>query len=224
MLSSFHEFRSHPEFDFHGDPRVHLGLLPIPFLGNLGTADVFILLLNPGLTPMDYLAEERNPGYREALGANLRQETPEGLPDFFILAPDFAWHPGFSYWNGKLRELAKEAERQRGCSYAEALVWLGSRVAAVQLVPYHSSVSGLKGKERPRLQSAGLAVSYAREVLVPRAKADQATVVVGRAARHWGLEESENVIVYRGTESRGASFGLKSRGGRAIARRLGLAN
>ena len=47
-IKSTDELIKHPQFDFRGDGRVHLGLLQVPFLGNLGQADIFILLQNPG--------------------------------------------------------------------------------------------------------------------------------------------------------------------------------
>ena len=53
----------------------------MPFVGDLQSADVFLVLLNPGLGPLDYYGEEKNePGYREALLANLgvRPERIEG--------------------------------------------------------------------------------------------------------------------------------------------------
>jgi hypothetical protein len=39
------------------DRRLHLGLLPQPFFGDLRRASIYVLLLNPGLGPDDYYDE-----------------------------------------------------------------------------------------------------------------------------------------------------------------------
>ncbi len=44
----------------------HLGLLPMPFLGNLKRARVFLLSLNPGVGPYDYFAEHQVSDYGKA--------------------------------------------------------------------------------------------------------------------------------------------------------------
>ena len=44
-----------------------------------------------------------------------------------------------------------------------------------------------------------------------------------RQAQHWGIEATNNVVVYNGAEARVAHLGPRSRGGLAIAERLGLA-
>ena len=43
-----------------------------------------------------------------------------------------------------------------------------------------------------------------------------------RQAQHWGIEPTENVVVYNGAEARSAHLSPRSRGGLAIAERLGL--
>lgn len=76
------------------DPRFHLGLLPVPYLGDITRASIFLLMLNPGFSPGDYFAEYSVSDCRAALIRSLRQEF---LPDehpFFFLDPKFSWHPG----------------------------------------------------------------------------------------------------------------------------------
>lgn len=60
-FGSREEFISHPDFDFSRDKTLHLGLLPVPFAGDLRRADIFILLQNPGFRPSDYFAELDRP-------------------------------------------------------------------------------------------------------------------------------------------------------------------
>jgi len=49
------------------DGQLHLGLLPMPFVGNLERASIFILMLNPGVGPHDYFGEHGLTEYRDAL-------------------------------------------------------------------------------------------------------------------------------------------------------------
>lgn len=65
-----------PDFGAPDDRRLHLGLLPTPFVGSLLDADIYVLLLNPGLGPMDYFGayerrEFRMPphGHRSAVAS-----------------------------------------------------------------------------------------------------------------------------------------------------------
>ena len=55
--TDFREYVSGPDFGKEEDYRFHVNLLPSPYIGNLETPDIFVLLLNPGLNHGDYLAE-----------------------------------------------------------------------------------------------------------------------------------------------------------------------
>jgi hypothetical protein len=107
------------------DTRLHLGLLPQPWFGDLTSATVFVLMLNPGLNPGDYYAEYRVPSFRAALISNLRSEPNRGYPLLF-LDPEFSWHPGARYFRTRLHWLALALARQRGTSYREALAVVSS--------------------------------------------------------------------------------------------------
>lgn len=197
------------------DRRLHLGLLPQPFCGDLQKARVFILLLNPGLGPLGAFAQLRIPEYREALLANLRGGQP-----FMHLDPHFAWHGGFSYWNKKLRDVIEKLGEEWGESYASARERLRQQIATLELVPYHSVKFPRRRIMRADLKSAELAKSFAR-VLVDRAKQDECLLVVLRAHNLWGLpkgieKETANVVVYSKSQARGAHLNCKSRGGKRI--------
>lgn len=101
---SFDEFIGSPAFGAP-DTRLHLGLLPIPYVGDLLHAGIYILLLNPSFAPCDYYAEEHSPEYHAALIRNLRQEHGDAAYPFFSLDPRFSWHPGFTYWHGSINSL-----------------------------------------------------------------------------------------------------------------------
>ena len=213
---------AHPSFDFLGDPTLHLGLLPFPFTGNLSEADVFVLLQNPGFRPSDYFAQFDDPDLVEALIANLRQTIPQGGFPFLLLDPRFSYHAGFDYWRGKLKGLLSLAMDQHGMTLPEALHFFSRRIAILELFPYHSSVGGLGGSLLRKLRSVSLVRSFVQENLLPRAKSGDALVVVTRQAKLWGIEPTNNVVVYSGAEARSAHLSPRSRGGMAIAERLGL--
>ena len=62
------------DFGKRNDKRLHLGLIPVPFIGDMLNASIYVLMLNPGLGPGDYF-EYKVPRLRQALIDNLRQEA-----------------------------------------------------------------------------------------------------------------------------------------------------
>lgn len=77
-----------PDFGARGDVRLHLGLIPQPFFGDLRHASIYLLTRNPGLSPTDYFGEYQVPGFRAALEANLRQDFGSGsIPFAWCLLP-----------------------------------------------------------------------------------------------------------------------------------------
>lgn len=219
---SFAEFIQSPAFGVN-DKQLHLGLLPIPFLGDLLHASVYILLLNPGFAPDDYYAEEHSPEYRRALIRNLRQEHGDAAYPFISLDPRFSWHAGFTYWHGRLGGIASELARKRDLSHQAALSELARATCALELLPYHSASFGLPDGLLDRLASVRLIQQFVHDVLVPRARVGKALLIVTRSAKQWRLSESENIVVYQRSETRGAYLGPNTRGGAAICRHLGLA-
>ena len=99
-----------PDFCKSEDKRLHLGLIPVPFMGDMLNASIYVLMLNPGLGPGDYF-EYKVPSFRKALLANLRQERITGVMPFVSLDPQFAWHGGFSYWHQKLKGVIEALAR-----------------------------------------------------------------------------------------------------------------
>lgn len=217
--SGWEAFAQCPSFGSH-DPRFHLGLLPEPFAGALESASVVVLMLNPGLSPVDYFAEYKVPAFREAVIANLRQSPSQaGHPNLF-LNPEFSWHSGFAYWHGKFRELIARHAAVHGHSLAGSLRIFSQSIAFLQLYPYHSESFRLPHSVTSQLRSAKLARSYAREVLLPRARRNELLLIVTRQAKAWGLVADRNVIVYSRGEARGAHLTLRSDGGEAILRHI----
>jgi hypothetical protein len=78
-----------------------LDLLPQPWTGNPATAQMFMLALNPGFSPDDYI-EVRNDDYAEQWGLALSFET---RTPFYFLDPSFQNTGGYRWWARRLREL-----------------------------------------------------------------------------------------------------------------------
>lgn len=138
---SLDEYVESPHFGKKNSSGFHLGLLPVPYLGNLETASVFILTLNPGFSPLDYFSET-DLDFREALCNSIDQSTLDEHFPFLGLNPKFAWHGGFAYWRGKLQSIAERIVQSTGVTCLEALQKLSQTIATLELVPYHSASFG----------------------------------------------------------------------------------
>lgn len=200
------------------DPRLHLGLLPQPWCGDLNSATVFVLMLNPGLNPGDYYAEYRVPSFRAALISNLRSEPNRPYPLLF-LDPEFSWHPGARYFRTRLQWLALALASQKGASYREALAVVARSVCCLQLVPYHSAVFRLPTLILDRLESTALSKAFVREHLLSRS---DVLILVTRQWGRWGLPTQRNIVRYEGSETRAAHLSRRSRGGQALAKHFSL--
>lgn len=193
------------------DNKLHLTLLPQPYLGDLTSARVAVLLLNPGIHPADFLLLEHYRHFQEQLRANLRQEETANP----YLDPRWAWTSGFVWWEQKFRNVAKLiAEHRYAGNYIKALDLLSREVLCIELVPYHSRSFGTSTE----LPSSRMARNAAREI----AKDPNRTVIVTRRVQDWGISEGPNVVNYSGGQTRGASLGPNSAGGRAILSAFGV--
>ena len=110
--ASWEEAYRSDDFANPTDTRLHVGVLPHPYFGDLRGAYVYVLLLNPGLGPTDYYGEYEVPAYRKALRANRRQEFSDATFRFLHLDPQFGWHGGFEYWHRKLAGVIGELEKR----------------------------------------------------------------------------------------------------------------
>ena len=202
------------------DDQFQLGLLPVPYVGNLSEAKVWILLLNPGCGPLDFFGEDRVPEYRQAILDNLLQNDAARRRGFFYLDPEFSWSGGFRYWHGKLRGVVEEFRERTGLGDVGAWDQVRGSIATLELVPYHSSKFRLPSRTLAQLESVRLVRSYLSDHLLPRARNGAATLVVTRKSRMWHVSGEENVIVYGAGQARGAHLGPTTAGGRAILARL----
>lgn len=220
IYRGFNDYVLSSDFGNNDDQKLHLGLLPAPYAGDLANATVFILTLNPGLSPMDYYSQSyHKPSCRDSL-ATIRQEGLDKRYPLSHLSPFRSWAGG--YWRQKLDEVVHRAMKSRRLNYQEALSYVSHRVAILELYPYHSKSFHLETSIRRNLKSRALVVDFVHQVLVPEAKAGNSLLVVTRKAASWKLNMHRNIIIYNGAESRAAHLSLKSRGGKRIAEHLGL--
>lgn len=215
--AGWEQFVTAHNFGAFGQSKLHLDLLPIPFVGNLRSGSVFLLMLNPGFGPHDYFGEYEVPEYRDAPVNNLRQGPNNS---FLFLDPRFSWHGGFDYWHTKLRDVIAALAKSVCISYGEARKFVQSRIAAVELAPYHSANFSVPKRVFDSLQSVELARAFVREVLLPRAKAGECLLVATRAVKRWDLPRHRNIVLYGPAEARSAHLSVRSRGGSAILRFL----
>lgn len=219
------DFDSYIRSEHFGKPdsRFHTSLLPIPYGGDLSRADIFILLLNPGFSHADYFGEFRVPEFRKRLERNLAQNFENEEFPFLSLDPKFSWHSGFTWWEKKLRDVVSLiAEERFGGRYLDALRHLSTRLALIELVPYHSSHFSSHALVES-LKSSRMAQAYVADVLMQDVRLGTKTVIATRQAKTWNLgDPGENCVIYTGGQSRGASLGPNTSGGKAILRQLGL--
>ncbi|MDZ4386582.1 MAG: hypothetical protein U0998_05090 [Moraxellaceae bacterium] len=215
-LESWEAARDSNDFCSPIDSRFHMGLLPQPFMGNVSNAKVYVLLLNPGLGPHDYYAEYQVTAYREALMRNLHQSFRSDDLPFLFLDPKYAWHGGFTWWQGKLAQVIQSLSQSRKCSFAEAQRYISLNLASIELVPYHSKSFKAPSRFIEDLESAKLARHFVNHHVLPRVRNKEAIVIVTRRVNEWGLTERDGVILYDKNQARGAHLSLASKGGRAI--------
>jgi len=221
--ASFESYIADPDFSQPENVhRLHMGLLPIPFSGNLQSARVFILMLNPGFSEVNYYSETHCPAFRSALLGTLRQRIPPNDFPMISLNPRFAWTGGYRYWSMKLDNVLKAACKHHGFSWTDALRFVSRNMACVELYPYHSKSFNLPASIKNSLLSAKLAKAYVREVLVPKARSGAVTIIVTRKGNEWDLPCHKNIVVYNSSESRAAHLTLNTSGGRKIAEFLDL--
>ena len=223
QTSIFHSYKGYVESNSFGnntDQTLHVGLLPVPYIGDLKKASVFVLMLNPGLSPTDYFGEYENIKFRQTHLQNLMQENKTDYPLHF-LNPEFSWHGGFEYWHTKFGDIARCVTQAKRIDYTESLKFLSRNIACLELIPYHSRSFGAGSLIR-KLQSVKIMQSYVKDYLLEKARRGEITIIVTRSSKNWNLSKNKNVIIYNNSEARSAHLTLQSSGGKAIAKQLGL--
>ena len=191
------------------DKKLHLGLLPGPFMGDMLNASIYVLTLNPGLDKYDYYGDYEMPAFRQALLANLKQECLERVLPFTFLNPQFDWHGGFKYWRSRSKKVIQALADRRRVRYEVARSELGKKFAVIELFPYHSAE--FNDKWLSCLPSVRLAGEFVRDTVVKRIREKQAICIAVRGVKYWdqyldGLTEEQGVKRYYGGQCRAASL------------------
>jgi hypothetical protein len=166
----------------------HVGLLPMPYLGSLKHARVFLVSLNPGLGPPDYFGEHQVAAYREALLANLRQDGDARLP---FLEPNHSWHGGSAYWAPRLREIHQGVATRLKLTPRESLELCARRIAVLELVPYHSSNFRMSRRGIDAMGSTHLVRNFVFQELLPRHRKGDCKLIVLRSRELWLRPEDD---------------------------------
>lgn len=208
------------DFGKPGDRKLHLGLVPHPFCGDLRNARVYLLMLNPGYGPHDYFAELEIPDYTEAAKKNLKQTFDEDDYPFFLLNPKFAWTGGYIWWQKKFASTIEALASERKLCYSGARHYLSKQIASVELIPYHSTSFYDAAKWRKTLASVRMAREFVHGYVLPKVLANEAAIIVTRQANEWDLPEHPNIVRYTAGEARSAHLSPTSSGGKAILAQL----
>ena len=174
-----------PQEGFDCKRSIHFSLLPQPFNGDVLNAEVYILTLNPGFACSDYDANYRKPRFRQALLDNINQTQPPEVLPFIFLDPNFKSHGGYSYWHARLKNTIKAIANRRGMSCGSVQQLLGSKLATIELVPYHSKTADGLHKLPEMLPSARMAIDFVREYVQPKARSGRAIAIIARSFATW---------------------------------------
>lgn len=226
-FGSYKRFTESPQLEEDAEKVLFLDLIPSPYSGDLKTADIFLLQLNPGFGALDYLGEYENQAYKTAKLDNLKQQLSDSPYPFKSLNPAFAWTGGFKYWESRLRRYIQAIQRKENLSnYQSALSYLSKRLAVIELVPYHSRKGCVPDRAVEALPSSQAIVRLVGSEITRRAKAGAALVIVMRGHRHWQVDHMPRKGLISDTDSfnRGAYFNRESVAGRRLAGWLGIEN
>lgn len=178
---------------------LHLSLTPVPYVGNLTKADIFLAVINPTVGPQDY-TDNKEPDFQELLKKTLRQE----LDYCFALDPACPWESWAKYYQSLFRRFVEECaeaspafckmSNPKGSVREE----LKSRVAILELLPYYSKK--IPGLAEPGFEPVLPSISAAREFLREIAEREPKEEVLIlcrwiRTPRRWGIPESRVEVI-----------------------------
>jgi hypothetical protein len=188
---------SAPTFDStkHLHNKLHVNLLPQPFVGNLDRSLVFVLLANPGFAVTDYQDELGNADHASACCANLRQT---GIGFYPLLPPSLSTGAG-KYWRGRLRTLVADLAKLLNISEQKASRIVVERFAVVEAGAYHSKSA--PGDWYDELPSSQAAKSFVQRTLLPRADSGEIMLFVWRKASFWAVPPARRGVLYRRPET-----------------------
>ena len=162
-----------------------LCLLPLPYVGDLKRAKIILCMTNPGLSIVDFHAEQNVSGYRSALIRQIRQEKLDELEyPFIMLDPELCWSSAYQWWMRKLqRTIERMIDEGVAHTFADATALVAGKIAVLELFPYHSRNFN-HGALIDKLPSVQAIRDFAHTSVD-----DGRQVVVVRSRDHWGLDD-----------------------------------
>ena len=194
-FSSYRNFITHRDFPEQHKSLFHVGLIPVPFQGSLERADVFICLINPGFDLIDYYTEDL-PSFRKVVLRNLKQKLSSETYPFFSLDPKWRWTGTGKWWNGLFGNIVREIAKKKSISYNDAAKLVSKRIAALEIVPYHSLNAAKVTTVSKKLESSKLIRDYLKRTVLPKAKKGNALVIIGSGLKMWEVKEKGKNIVH----------------------------
>lgn len=108
------------------DYKIHLDIIPEPYIGNPNTCSILLLNLNPGYSSSDTKFHSKNSYFRSISVKNLLHESLN-YP-FYLLDPKISDSPGSLWWRKKFAELIKLRDIDK----------IANSIAVIEYFPYHS--------------------------------------------------------------------------------------
>lgn len=177
------------------DYRIHMEIMPAPFMGNVHNAPIVILMLNPGYDPKeDEVNEEDGLNYYNRYKGYWKNEIQHipSIPNFPFFALDQEYSKSSDYWVNKLKPLIESSNRET----------LAKNICTIQLFPYHSQKYKTIHKnlfKEETFDNYLPSQKYSFQ-LVKNAMARNAIIIIARGKKEWyeaipgldGLEEYKN--------------------------------
>jgi hypothetical protein len=171
---------------------LHLSLSPVPYVGNLRTADIFLAMTNPTVGEPDYV-DNKKPAFRRMLQANLDQNN---VVSCFAL--DATWPSWSNYYRRFFGRFVSDYARISEISEQEVWSELGSRLAILELVPYYSKTATdlTQTKLYKTLPSALFAQSALQEIAANRPEG-KALIICRwkKGPERWGITDEARCVV-----------------------------
>jgi hypothetical protein len=105
--------------------KVHTEIMPAPFMGNVQSAPILLLLLNPG-----YDEKEEIKGYYKKYKPFWKNEIQHirSIPELPLFCLDEKYIEYSDYWNNKLKPLTLKKNKEK----------VAKNICKIQFFPYHS--------------------------------------------------------------------------------------
>jgi hypothetical protein len=189
------------------DDKPHFDLTPVPYTGDLKSADIFLLMVNPVLGYADY-GSDGCPEFQKALRNNIDQKDNTSC---LALDTRFWWSSWFNYYERLLRPTIREYSEKTETTYLEALNRFSARLAIIELAPYYSADSSWLTPRAKKLPSAKMAQAAAKQL----AQNKEVLVVVRWGREKWDLKSKKCCYIKAGKSRNDFKMGQK-----AIVKRL----